>query len=426
MSSTNRRDNAATFPAERGNGSSSPSTQREPSKASNSDLPKSNGARDSNSIPESSSAVWKSFALSDLQVFTSSNSIASSSAQGAAGPSVTNAHKDDRQEPDSVNNSLAGESRKRGKLAANDPRKRSKHSIAERDELAQGSGEVDDTENDTVPSNIAEKEYEDLKNVEAQVNAALPYRSIKTINIPKRSNQDKSTDAERRPQEDDSTTWYGTMSYRESLITYFCDEVGMSYEKTRSEDTVLQCFPDRKVSTEWVRQCHQNALNEQFVDFGLKDEADIPLPTAAESRRGQPRVMKEKALSSTAAKNNNQAGQNKAVQESARPGIKNGEPRFVREAPARQLEMTSIVVFKDLYDLSFDKIRKLLREDFDWVISSDQVEHFYYLARPSAYGSKGHRNRQDFPDLEEMSRNESFEAAAGIPVGMSRGNTGGG
>ncbi|KAF2444069.1 hypothetical protein P171DRAFT_521464 [Karstenula rhodostoma CBS 690.94] len=459
MSFTNRRDKATALPAERDNGGSSPSPQRESSKASNRHIAKSSSARDSNSALASSGAVVKSFALSDLQALRGSNSVASS-AQGAAGPSVADAHGEVTtpfdneeemtagrvsfrlrspspvpEEPDSVDDSPAAESRKRSKRPVNDSRKRSKHSVAEHDELAPGSGEIGHMEEEETEDET-EDESDEEKNLEDTANNVLPYRSIKTIDIPKRSNQDKATDAERRPQKDDPTTWYGTMSYRESLITYFCDEVGMSYEKTRNEGAVKECFEDG-ISTEWIRKCHVAALLKQLNAYDLKDPADTPIPTAAEARRGKKRAAnkgKEKASSSTAAKNSTRAGQSKAAQGSieaaqgsAQLSVKNVEPRFVREAPARQLEMTAIVVFKDLYKMSFDKIRDMLREDFDWVIDSDQVEHFYHLVRPSAYGSKGYRNAQDSLAPENVAENKLVEtAAAGILVGISQGSARGG
>ncbi|KAL5379895.1 hypothetical protein DPSP01_008177 [Paraphaeosphaeria sporulosa] len=442
MSYIYQRDKMAILPADQGDGGCSTSPQRESTKASNRDLSQPNGDRDSTFAPASSDAVLKSFALSDMQNFANSTANASSSAQRAAGPLIAGAHGaiifpfSEEQALDSVNNP-AGKSRKRGKLAVDGCPTDSKHSVAEHDELAQGSGEVEEMEVDAEPNDMREDQSEDeaeeetdeekeVKKVEARVNDNLPYRSIKTINIPKRSYQDRGTNVEKRPQEDDPTTWYGTMPYRESLITYVCDEMGLSYQRTANEATVLQCFPEGKVSSEWIRKCHLLSLDEQYNQYGLKNETEIPRPTAAEARRGLPRAPR--VSSGTAAKNSSQTGRNKAAQGFARPSFKNSEPRFVREAPSRQLEMTQIVVWRDLYKCSFDQIRGFCKDDFDWVISSDQVEHFYYLVRPSAYGSTGGRIAEDSTKQKDVEIDESVEAAAaaaGILAGSFRSNDGG-
>ncbi|KAF9731250.1 hypothetical protein PMIN06_005001 [Paraphaeosphaeria minitans] len=436
MSYSNRSNKAAALLTEQGDCGSPSSPQRCSSKASNQELSQPNGNRDSNSVLASSGAVLDAFALSDMQTFANSTSAASFPVQGATRLSAAGAHGGiifpfpEELVSDSVNKNIASTPRKREKLVVNDSYKGSKHSVAEHNELVQGSKRVDDIEIDAGPNDRVEKKNKDetgneteeekqVKKVEARVNENLPYRSIKTINIPKRSNQDKDTDAERRPQENDLTTWYGSMLYRESLITYFCDEVGLSYQKTANEATVLQCFPDGKVSSEWIRNRHLLSLDEQYNQYGLKNEADIPRPTAAEARRGLARLTK--ASSSIAAKNSTRVGQNKDAQGSAQLRTKNAEPRFVREAPARQLEMTQIVVWKDLYKCSFDQIRSFCKDDFDWVISSGQVAHFYHLVRPSAYGIKRYRNIQDSADREEVTNGQGTE----VTLGISRGNASG-
>lgn len=441
MSPKNRHGKAAGSPNEQSNGGGSSSPPRELSKASNGDRSQSHGTRKSHPTSTSASPALKSFAQNEFRASASSSLAASPSARGATQPPMDHNHREGNvaladgdettaggassrlrsmspsQESDIIENGLTS-GVKRSKLPLEAARKRSKHSAMDKGDLTPDSGYPEEMEIEVEPSNSggeevdngaedeSEEEQEDDKKLEAKVNQALPYRSIKTIKVPKRSNQDnKGTDVDRQPQEKDPTTWYGTLQYRDSLIMYFCDEVGMSYNKTRNEAAILQTFPGGEVSSEWIRKRHLRSLYEQFKQYGLKDKADIPVPTAAESRRGIPRAPNK--VKSQAGVDETVSSLIATAQVSAQPSEKQIEPRFVREAPARQLEMTAIVVWKDLYDFSFEKIRSMLKVDFEWIITPEQVENFYHVARPSAYGSKGHvEDQEDAPDQQDVPKDE--------------------
>ncbi|KAJ4348232.1 uncharacterized protein N0V89_009604 [Didymosphaeria variabile] len=501
MSSTNRRDKTAALPAEQANSGSIPTVQPESVMSSEQDVvePKGPGNAVAHSFgtytdvmsPEMSHlevvSVPSSLASSSTQrapstfsdnarvdaniardsllttsaIRTSTTSsreaataahsahypIASSSDAQAAEPSAADGYEVaiarihgedtiDQQEPNGLDNTSAVVSRKRSKAPADEPRKRSKHLVSAHDEPAQDTGEGGGLEGKAMADNDVVGEEQ-----EEQADQVLPYRSFKPIKLPKRSNQDASKLYDRQPKAEAPSTWYGTMSYEDSIITFLCDEEGLSYQDTVKR--FKKVFPNG-LSVEMIRKRHIAALDKQLQEYGLKDPEDVPVATEAEERRGKKRgAKKEKASSNTNANNNqiNQAVQGKgqassapttaetaqgtieAAQGPARLSLDGAQPRFVRDAPFRQLEMTAIVVCRDLFGMEFPEIRDLLNIRFRWSLSPSKIIQYYHFARPAAYGSLefGYRNIEDFPEQGELDEKKRIEAVANILVGLSRG-----
>jgi hypothetical protein len=459
MSSPNRRGKAATLPSKRGNSGDSSSPQRESSKTPSQNIAESNVAHDLTTSSNPGSHNPNTAASSSARPATT----LLASAPEVAGRPIADAHGEvvapfgnseettagresflpgslSTAPPEtSVDNSSAVGSRKRFQSPVGGTPKRSKLSIAEPDE----PGEIGDVEDDAAEEENEEEESEEVnegmneeekkeankkaKEEGEQLDKLVPYRSIKTIKVPKRSNADKLKPSERQPQKGDKTTWYGTMTYEDSMLTFFCDEERLSYTKTSKEEA-FKNLSSKPICNEWVRRRHVAALLQQAQTYGAKDEQDIPTPTAAEARRGKkrgPGKGKEKASSSTDAKGKGAASNTPAETDTAQGST---QPRFVREAPIRRLEMTAIVVFKDLYAMSFEKIQDILEKDHNWKVDLEQIEQYYNYARPAAYGSKpsGHRGNEGVTDQEQTLENKSAEAAAGILVGLAQGRAGGG
>lgn len=313
------------------------------------------------------------------------------------------------QATDSVVSTLDVGPRKRSKAPGETPRKRSKRSTKEHHGRTEQSGDLDDIEGN-ISLNIQAKNEDNAE----PTDQIMPYRSYRVIKLPERSNQHKKKSNERMPQKDDPSTWYGTMPYKDSMITFWCDEMRLSYEKTQSNIKVEGVFPEG-LTMEQIRKRHLAALEKQLKIYGFKDAKDIPVPTEVELRRGRPHQCKSSGEATQ--------GSNRDARGSARPTLNVAQPEFVRDAPFRQLEMTSIVVFKDLLGMSFEQIRSTMNKNFDWVLERNQIVQYYNFARPSAYGSKsGNFNIDDCPDQEEVQENPHAQEADSL-VRLAQGAT---
>lgn len=249
----------------------------------------------------------------------------------------------------------------------------------------------------------------------------LPYRSYRCLNLPERFNPQEP------PVQGDPSTYYGTMTYDQSIITYWCDQRGFSYKKTME-------IVDNSTNHETLRQSHVKALREQYEKYGLKENDDIPEPTHRAMHRGKKRAGR-KSGPKTAVNDQSDPRINvfpaigslspTMVQYITGPTQKGAEkalPIYVSEAPFRQLESTAIVICKDLFNMEFSEIRKLMETSYNFSMSATEVESYYHAARPVTYGSRyhGYSSVDGRLDPELLSEKNEIRAAAEALMALSR------
>ena len=250
----------------------------------------------------------------------------------------------------------------------------------------------------------------------------LPYRSYRCLNLPERRNPKEP------PVEGDPSTYYGTMDYLDSATTYWCDQKGLSYEKAAE---IIG-----RITYEGLRRRHLKALATQFEKYGLKDDGDIPDPKHWVMNRGKRHVIKNSGPQVDADQDDHRTNMSSSVatlpialkdlvqytSESTEMMPGQTVPIFVREAPFRQLEMTAIVVCRDLFNMKFWQIQKLMEKSYDFPLSAKEVECCYHATRPAAYGSKyhGYSNVNRNLDQNLLKEKEEIWAAAKALMAISR------
>ena len=266
-------------------------------------------------------------------------------------------------------------------------------------------------------------EHDNEGDGDTPIDELIPYRSIKTIAVPERSNP------ESEPVEGDPKTYYGDMNYVDSMMTYWLDEVGYGYQKTAE----LCTEKIKRYTYEGVRKRHIATLQVHLRKYGRKDSADTPPPINEKVKnRGKPRALK-KTTTKSAVDNRVDTGTGRTQTignadtqwTSGSTSADTNLPIYIREAPFRQIEATAIVVCKDLFGMEFSQIRDLMEKAYQFP-KNENIENYYHAARPSAWGSKYHdyTNIEDNLDEHALSEKKNSEAAIKASMALSQDEAG--